>query len=298
MKFSQNKRTTARPAILIILLVLSFSVHCLAQGVTPADDNERKVDYFERIYFSGKNKADISALYLATIQELQDKNLSAAAEKQYNLLVALKDQVFEAESACDALEIIAVAIYSIDANTAINQGIKAPTEKVKKATFDEVSSALTSNVDSTSRANVYAAKAGEGKKILTAVTGIVFPKKDKPCKDVTPKVITIGLHNADDNAAGGNTNNNGNTSSVKTINTKITIKNIKYNQLSTIVSRIEKTEGISNLNSDNYSNSIAILEVKHTLKTKEIIDKILTANKELKIEVESISADGAILLIK
>ncbi len=280
--------------VLVTFLVFFFNIHSKSQNVSPADDNERKVDYFERVYFSGKNKAGISALYLATIQELEGKSLSPAVEKQYNLLIALKDQVFDAKNACDALEIIAAAIYSIDAHTAMNQNIKEPTENVKTEILSNVSTALYNNVDSASKVKSYLSMYKNGSQVLK---GLIPPKKDKPCKYVTAKGIQIGLHpivvvTTESINAIENVNES------KTPNTKITIKNIKYNQLSIIVSRIEKTVGIIDLNSDNYNNNIAILEIKHTLKTKDIVDKIITGNKEFKIVVESTSPDGIFLILK
>jgi hypothetical protein len=299
MNFKYNKikkYITIRPLILFVFSTFFFISHSKSQTTPTIDDSEKKVDYFEKIYFSGKNKVGINALYLATIQQLEGKSLSPVVAKQYALLVALKEQVFNAENACDALDIIAVGIYSIDANSAINQGIEAPTEKVKKKTFADVSSVLSGNVDSASKTYQLTAKAAEGKKIIDGVRSF-FPKKDNPCKNVVPKDIQIGLHPVNTTTA----NNNISTGSIgesNITNTKITIKNIKYSQLSIIASRIEKIVGLINLNSDNYSNNIAILELTHHLKIKEIIDKLIKANKEYKIEVESISSDSAMLIMK
>lgn len=120
---------------LLIALFLLNQVTATAQ--TP---NEKKVDYLERIYFSGENKEGLNNRVFVTLKELQQKPPTDALAAQVTFLVDIKDKASEAANACDILDLLAVGIYSIDAAEAVQQGVRPPTAKAKAKTVDAIAS--------------------------------------------------------------------------------------------------------------------------------------------------------------
>jgi curli biogenesis system outer membrane secretion channel CsgG len=82
-----------------------------------------------------------------------------------------------------------------------------------------------------------------------------------------------------------------------TNNSTILITNIEYEQLSALTNYIEKIKGVKSVNSDDYSDKKATILVDHSLKLKELVDKII-ANTGVKLAVSSMSKDEATLSIK
>lgn len=132
---------TQKIAAFCTLLVLMLI--CLTTVAQPAA--EKKVDYLERIYFSGENKEGLNTKILIALQELQAQSPTPALAKQVTFLVDIKDKAAAAENACDILDLLAVGIYNIDAAEASTQGVRMPSEKAKAKTVDAVASLNTLN---------------------------------------------------------------------------------------------------------------------------------------------------------
>lgn len=78
----------------------------------------------------------------------------------------------------------------------------------------------------------------------------------------------------------------------------ITLKNIQYDQLSKVASAMEKIQGVSSVNSDDFDSNTANVVVVQTIKLKDLIDKLMAANTGVKLSVSGMSKDGATLTIK
>lgn len=292
---------------------------------------EKKVDYLERIYFSGEDKEGLNTKILIALQELQNRLPTPALAKQVTFLIDIQDKASDAENACDILDMLAVGIYHIDAAEAEKQGVRMPSSKAKAKAGDALSSLNQLNRNSynlSSSANNVAWSsyllnggkysgftAGASKVARTAGTvgvvtgaavqvgqtgkdlidfgkkmGVNLKKKDKPCNDVAKKDIEIGEHIP----PGINTN----VAKSSTGSTKVLIKNINYNQLSTISAAMDKIEGIRSVSSDDFNNHTATIQVNHDMKVKELIDKIIASNKSIDFNVENVSANSVTLVIK
>ncbi|MEO8769661.1 MAG: CsgG/HfaB family protein [Ferruginibacter sp.] len=77
----------------------------------------------------------------------------------------------------------------------------------------------------------------------------------------------------------------------------VIITNIEYEQLSALSGFIEKIKGVKTVNSDTYEDKKATIFINHSLKLKELVDKILT-NTGVKLTVASMSKDVATLSVK
>jgi len=286
-----------------------------------AADTEKRVDYIEKIYFSGKNKDDLYNMILITVQTLEQQPATKAVAKQYIFLSGIEDQVNNADNSCQVEEILAAGIYGIDAYEALQQNIPKPSAQ----TSDMVNNAMASvsnltNSTNNLNASVFTLRAGTFNSYssysafnkvsgaTSAVGGAVNTigstkkmaddvgstlkafglHKDKPCKNVPQKYIQIGTHLLPDtskhlNAAAG---------------TKIIIKNISYGQISAVASVIQGIDGVSSVNSDDFNNNAATMLVVNNMSLKELINKILQSNKGFTFNVESVSASVATLSIK
>lgn len=280
--------------ILLLILSLSYST-VTAQSATPTTEPERKTDYFERIYFSGLNHAGIKGLYRASIQELQEKELSPAATRQYELLVALEKNVMDASDACDALEIVGAAIYELDAATALKQQVKQPTEKAKGNIQTAATSIMNRNADGSSKIYRTGNSVSQSVNTFNDIKSL-FPPKDKPCKRITAKVVQIGFHPTPAEVAQNETKEiAGKKYQTQSI---ITIKNINFTQLTDIKDKLKKSEGIVEVKNNEFKNSIVILEIMHNLDIEDVINQIINQKKSYKIEVESIEGNDGVLFIK
>jgi hypothetical protein len=293
-----------------------------------SDTAEKKVDYLERIYFSGENKAGLNSLILVAMQEMQSKDVTPSLLKQATFLSEIRDDAEKADDACDVLDILAVGIYEIDAAEARSQGIEMPSDKVRKKTGNALASIgqlgnATTNLGGNAQTlgwSAYYSKnpklssgafktanklntasqtlgaVGQGAKTINDtknVIGSLFNKepKDKPCKKVKPKEIIVSDRKAAANEPTA-------TSAAAGNSVTVIIKNITYSQLSSLAGSMEKITDITNVNSDNFSSNTATIVVTTTLKIKEVVDKILQANEALGLNVDSFTSNTATLFIK
>lgn len=328
--------------ILILVVCLTDCKDVFSQSST-ATVNEKKADYLERIYFSGKNKEGLRMLFLTTTQEMEQKAATESVAKQYAFLSSLKANVDAAESACDILEMIAAGIFQLDAIEAASLGVSLPGDQAKTKSFDALgavskvgssannistkasNTAVQSYVLSGGKTNVLgsaskiagaAGKASAAADAIGAGIGMVNDIRgigkglglgggDKPCKKVPQKDIAIGDHiaapadaTATAEKAGEKADENGTAATQAAAGTKIILKNVTYNQLSAITSSLEKEEGISAVNGDDYNNKTANLVISHRLKIKQVIDKILQSNPKINFNIASVSSNEATLEIK
>lgn len=326
LKKPQHARGVKIYAFCVLLACLSFSNYASARSfytgttlsnVAGRSDTvaEKKVDYIERIYFSGKNKDDLNTMILITIQDIESKPAATTAvAKQYVFLTNIKDKTNAASNSCEIEEILAAGIYGIDANEAIRQGIPKPDQQASSRANDALKSvgdlssttndlalsawtlragsvssysALSKISGGASAAGGIVNTVGSTKRLVDQTNktlksfGLI---KDKPCKKVVPRDIQIGEHNLPVLA--------------NTAGTRVIIKNIKYAQISGMTSVLGKITGVSSVNTDNFSDSIVTLLIVHNMKMNELIDKIIQSNSTLNLNVESVSADAATLAIK
>lgn len=129
--------------------VCLFSWFLANSQVTTNDAAEKKVDYLERIYFSGENKEGLDTKILITLQELQSKVPTPALAKQVTFLIDIQGKTQASDNACDILELLAVGIYNIDAAEAILQGVKKPSDQAKAKSVDALESINKLNSTST-----------------------------------------------------------------------------------------------------------------------------------------------------
>jgi len=189
---------------------------------------EKKVDYIEKIYFSGGNKAQINASIASTLQDMQAKAATEAVTRQYVFLSGIQDQANDASNTCEVEEMLAGGIWDIDPIEADAQHIPKPGAKVG-AKIDKalagvnsvsnaaggaaVSAFLLSNgsyksYKTTSKVAGAAGSVGNMANSATQVKQTYDQTKklfynifDKPCKKVTPKNIEIGTHVVSDATA-------------------------------------------------------------------------------------------------
>ncbi len=116
---------------------------CSVYGVNAQEQQtvtEKRVDYLERIYFSGENKEGLNGKILVAIQELRERTPTPALAKQATFLIDIQDKASAADNACDILDLLAVGIYNIDAVDGSKQGVKTPSNKAKETSVDALSS--------------------------------------------------------------------------------------------------------------------------------------------------------------
>lgn len=318
-----------------ILLIFSFSFEIKAQTVTN-DPTEKKVDYLERIYFSGRDKNGLQAIIMTSKQEIEAKTPTKALATQLTFLMEIESKAAAADDACELLEMIAAGVYHIDAIEADAQGIKLPSEKAKAkagdalATLNQLGSSsaalsnsatslgwsnylLSGNAKSLATAgkiagtantvNVASSAIGQtvqtGKQLGDLAKGLgIGKKKDKPCKSVQQKDIAIGEH------AGTlpTTNSNNAVSqspvpSVAEVGTTLLVRNIQFDQIDAFVTNVKNIKGVSTVNQSNFDNGIITLQITHGMQTGELVKKILDANAKMKLKVEGFTANQATLTI-
>lgn len=78
----------------------------------------------------------------------------------------------------------------------------------------------------------------------------------------------------------------------------LTFKNIQYEQLSKVASALEKIQGVSNVNSDDFSDNVANVVVTQTIKLKEVVDKLMATNTGVNLSVSGMAKDGATFTVK
>ncbi len=78
----------------------------------------------------------------------------------------------------------------------------------------------------------------------------------------------------------------------------LTFKNIAYDQLSKVASAIEKIQGVSKVNSDDFSDNVANIVTTQTIKLKDVVDKLMATNTGIRLSVSGIAKDGATFTVK
>ena len=191
---------------------------------------EKKVDYLEKIYFSGSNKeglTDSIEVYVSRMSKRFDSTLIPSPEylKQFVFLQKIQPQLPNTKDACDILDLLAVGIRNIDIEEAMAQKIKKPSEDAVNNSADalegigKVNNAVSSTsgaLNSLAWANYYRSGktvgfgatrsiagaadmletgvelAKQGKDIANALG--MFGGKNKSCKEVDKKNIALGEH--------------------------------------------------------------------------------------------------------
>ena len=125
--------------------IVSTLIFCLLTFLNPGAvraqvSPEKKVDYLERIYFSGENKEGLNTQILIALQEIQERAPTTALAKQATFLLDIKDKASAEDNACDLLDLVAVGIFNIDAAEAVKQGVKPPSDKAKAKSVDAIAS--------------------------------------------------------------------------------------------------------------------------------------------------------------
>tara|TARA_R110002096_G_scaffold71175_5_gene170198 strand:- start:501 stop:1394 length:894 start_codon:yes stop_codon:yes gene_type:complete len=188
---------------------------------------EPKVDYLQRIYFSGENHEGLMTLINNTIVELNEKKPTSSLASQFAFLMGIQERAEKAGNACDVLDLLSVGIYDIDKIEAIKEGVQMPTENAKENTVDvvenlskisEVSKSFSNTTSDLTWSSYYLVNSGaflglskiagttqvvsqiagvaSTAGIMAKSLGIKFKGKDKPCKEVPTKEIQIGEHKA------------------------------------------------------------------------------------------------------
>jgi hypothetical protein len=226
-----NKLFISVKAVTLFILLNTVSKQVAAQ-VPVAASKEKKADYLERIYFSGKNKEGLNIMILESIQLMEEKTATEAVARQYTFLSEIKDKAASAENSCDILEILASGIFALDAIDASALGVSLPGDKAKKQSIDAIaglskignSANGLSTTASTAGLNSYTLSGGKANILSTtskiagtanAISGAAgtlsstintakevkeiiksfgIGGKDKPCKKVPQKDIAIGEH--------------------------------------------------------------------------------------------------------
>jgi hypothetical protein len=277
--------------------------------------DEKKVDYIEKIYFSGGNKDELNTMIVSTIQDLDGKPATKAVAKQYVFLNGIRGNAEAASSTCEIEQILAVGIYNLDANECRKQHIPKSnsqannsaatalanisnlTNDTKNLSTDVIyvkqGSAYSSYVAAakvniiTSKVNVAADAVNKGKKIFSGFRHLVSDDNG-PCNQVPKKDIEIGLHILPDTSK----------KAIQTVAiTTITIKNINYEQLTSVKSSIKKITGINSANIGGFNNNMATILISSNMATEDIIGKILQSNTGIKLNIESFTANTATLSI-
>ncbi|MFT4019795.1 MAG: hypothetical protein QM668_22715, partial [Agriterribacter sp.] len=229
-------RINANQVFVIYFIITVLCTCCLYARSAPLHSSvnlpcdtasEEKIDYIERIYFSGKKKDDLNVMILTTLQDLEGAQATTSVAKQYAFLSAIKDQAAASKSSCELLEILAVGAYALDAKEASEQQVLPPGNAAKantgnalqsiNNTFGSMNSSMGSaaydswvlsggKVNAFGAANTVSKIAGATNSTLALVstgTRVVNEAKaigkmiglgNGPCKKVPVKDIPIGKH--------------------------------------------------------------------------------------------------------
>lgn len=272
---------------------------------------ESKVDFLERIYFSGKNRDGLNTMILETLQDFEGKNTTASVAVQYTFLSNIKTNAANADDACQIEDMLAAGIYNIDAREAETQKIPLPSKETNARmapALDAASNASRSfgNAAITSyylsngnigmgRAGItayrFGAAAGAASQTVNGINQAkeffkgISRSKDKPCKNVSPKDIEVGSHLL----SAGNEKDKILSSKTESINVSIT--NVTFDQSKSIKSNINKIKNVLTIKNNSFnSNSVSMLIVTN-LPVNLLTDSIMIVNKEITFEVISQSGD-------
>lgn len=136
---------------------------------------EKKVDYLERVYFSGQNKEGLNTQIMIVLQAFQDKPLTPSLEKQTSFLADIQKKIPAAADACEVLDMLSVGIYNLDAAEALKQGVRSPSDNAKVKTFDALSGinklhSASTNIGTSARGleqTTYASNGGQRNSVAT-----------------------------------------------------------------------------------------------------------------------------------
>ncbi len=78
----------------------------------------------------------------------------------------------------------------------------------------------------------------------------------------------------------------------------LTFNNIDYNTLNAVTAALQKTQGVSDVNSDDFSDNVANVVVTQTTKLKQTIDALMASGVASKLSVSGMSKDGASFKVK
>lgn len=329
--FAVYKRTAT---FIIVSIGCLLCYNASAQDIKSDITEEKKVDYLEKIYFSGENKQGLNTKILVTLQEIQNGAPTPSLIKQLNYLVQIKEKADAADNACDILDMLAAGIYDIDAAEAVKQGVKMPTDK-GKANAGDALAALSKLSNSTNQLSNTANNAawsnylltggrstnfitGAGKvagtaNTITGVTntvgaaansvnqarsligGLGLGKGDKPCKTVAKKEIEIGDHSlAKTTQQEISKEPKKEDALYKT--TLVSVKGIDYDKLKTFEESIKACAGVQTT-TKKFNTTVSTIEVQHTGSTDELFTLMKKTAKDIcvKNNIEAVE-EGKIML--
>jgi hypothetical protein len=322
MKTNPLKITTQRNSFLflstfclIAFFLLCYPLHAKSFDLKEniADTNsESKVDYLEKIYFSGTNKKDMNNKILITIQDLEGKHATAAVAAQYTFLNGIKTNAENAKNACEVANLLAAGIYGLDALEAINQNIPKPNKETSSQVEPALNAAssISNTVSDAAWTKWYlsggsatgAARTGMTAYKVSAATSMASQTAhavqetqklinglhlsgDKPCKNIPQKDIQIGDHSLPANSD----NDKGTSSKSGSIN--VSIRNITYDQSKSVKSAITKVANVYEVKNDNFSNNAMTMTVVTDLNVSMLLDSIVKVNPDQNFDVTYKSGD-------
>jgi len=270
-----------------------------------------------------------------TLQDLQQeyngKSISTAVASQVSFLNGIFDKAQNAKNACEITDMLAVGIFSLDANEAVAQGIPRPKEKVSadlgsliNASHNISTQAAYASWDalylSGSTKGFYALnKVARGANTIGAIGSTapttkqgfdeakklkeaIFKSRDKSCSAVPQKEIAIGEHAMPQQnitqATPTTTSNATASKATATGNNKtvITITGMDYDKLSALEQNI-KACAIVKLTLKKFNTTQSTIEVTHTGTTDELLGLMLqTCKSNFKQSNITTTEDGIIAL--
>lgn len=302
---SLRERCVRAFAVCMVIAMILVGTRVSGQGVP---SREAKVDYLLRIYFSGENKEGIVKNMLITLQELEDKTSNQSLAEQYAFLYEMQDNVSQADDTCDALDLLSIGIYELDAAEAAGHGVVLPTEKAKVKSADALAnlnsvSAKTKALSRTAATvafNGLIAKGG-GSKLLGSIVNtsstvsdvatianqssqsllgvgelgksLGFGKKDKPCSKVPQKDIQIGPHHVEEVLMVAATSIEGEGVGIDTLTTVITVSNLSFSSLRTVADTLVSKTEIHAVDKA-YNEELTTITVYHFGNTDELAEWI------------------------
>jgi hypothetical protein len=276
------------------------------------DTSEEKIDYIERIYFSGKKKDELHVMILTTLQDLEGAQATTSVAKQYAFLNGIKDRAHGCETACGILEILAAGAYALDAKEAEEQHVLPPGDEAKgqagdalqniNSTFGNLNSSLGSTaydsyVLSQGKVNVFGAAntvstiAGTANTVVASVSaGTQMLNTGKKlwnqigggggaCKKVSAKIIPIGKHEIQQQGAPqqqAQAQQKKVDPEIKTSEastTIISIPGISTSALRSLTDAVETRPGVQGV-ARNYNETLSTITVTHLGSTNDLADWI------------------------
>ncbi len=295
---------------------------------------ESKVDYLEKIYFSGANKDNMINAILITLEELQpaitNQTMTPAVAAQYTFLNGIKDKAQVSAKACDITDLLAAGIYSLDVSEAAKQGIPRPDAKVT----NNLGSILTSAQSLSSSANALSwnafalsngkyNKLGAASKVGSSASALgntvqaagevsklaksILGSSDKPCKNIKQKEIAIGQHIAlppnvtvqstQNETATTTTSSSTATAPTGENKTIITITGMDFVKLTAFEQKIKTCGSVKSTNK-KFSGAKSTITVVHTGTTDELLTMMLDHCKDnIKPDNLESSDEGTIVLV-